>query len=190
MLFRSNHQWVDYIMKHHADWVKWINEKRRVIIKREQLVIVRGALRTTEWTVAAFQASGTVRSNFGPVRMETKFEGDVQYRSGPEPKSSAGSIFNDRKTYDQCVFLPMYKIKYRIVPFHLFPLRIEAAAEYDNLGDPEDDNANAPAPMIVTEGDEEDELNLGADNVSIVALSSSSRADESLSGSWSSRHCA
>ena len=132
---------------------------------------------------------------------EKKFEGCVQYRSGPKPRSSssphdaiqtipgptqssAGS--NDAGTYDQCVFLPMYRIKYRILPFHLFPRRIEAAAGYDNLGGPEDDNANAPAPMIVTERGEEDEADVGADNVSVIASFSSSRTDESLLGSWSS----
>lgn len=198
-----NNTFTTYMRKHHSDWVKQA-KMRGLDIKELGIILVRGTVQTTSWTVAAFQnnekgqsidISGTFLSAGQAgftLAGNSKSTSSVEYRSGPtapegrtpspapSPLSlsstanqlaaigdstlslahtrsrSVESHASTKNTqYNQCVFLPHYKIKFRLVPFHLFPRKIEAAAGPHHLPDPDQDDEMAPAvPVVVADDDD------------------------------------
>jgi hypothetical protein len=218
-----NSNFPDYMKRNHGEWLKWAKTKG-FKLKMEQVILVQGAWKTTQWTVAAFEAaSGGQTINLQGTFLSAgsvgfKLKGDVQrdgsmeYRSGPDEHnrapspSPAPSVERDPSTLqltpsgqsslhsthsrsrsadtsppqalknDQCVFLPHYKIKYRFVPFHLFPRKIEAGAGPHNLPGPDNDSETAPAvPVVVADTDDESgDEDAGAAYVSTSVYSSAS----------------
>jgi hypothetical protein len=228
-----NNPWTKYMKQHHTQWYKWAKTNRGWDLKPEDLILIRGTVLTTEWTVAAFQSTSSGHSvsfqgsfvsagNVGfELSHETQTEGHVEYRRGPDPASRSPSpspstphsgqdalslvpsgssslhlqhsrgeslsSVSSNKQYNQCVFLPYYKIKYRIFPFHLLPRKIEAGAGYDDLGGPHEDDDSGPAPMVVvTEGEGDEGSEHGADGVSVLAITSVILLTRLL-GPWSCR---
>lgn len=194
--------WETYMKKNHSSWLKWARSRGHSL-KDTQCILVYGTVKTTEWTVAAFQSSagghsvsieGTfvTAANVGfELSTDTKNKGCVEYRSGPESArhrspspgrspspladgtalqpvmsgssslqlthsrgKSTSTVDLGEKQREQCVFLPHYRIKYRVPGLNLLP-KIQAGAGYDELPDAEDDDANAPAPMVVVTEDED-----------------------------------
>lgn len=184
----SNNTFPTYMKKHFREWFRWVTSKGHQL-KVEQIVLVRGTVKTTEWTVAAFQSVGKGRSiniqgsfvSAGSVGFElskdTENDGSVEYRSGPDTArrspspsrslttvdsnflqpvplqpthSRSSSVTSSEKPFNQCVFLPFYKIKYRLF---LLP-SIKAAAGYDELPDADNDDADTRI-VVESEGQED-----------------------------------
>lgn len=197
-----------YMKKHHGEWMKWLTAKGYQL-KPEQIIMIRGTVNTTEWTVAAFQSQESghavnIQGTFvsaGSIGFElsrdTANDGSVEYRSGPEnvrrspsparslvPPDSAtaltpnhglyathsrgdsrSSLSRSEKKWNQCVFLPYYRIKYR-----LFVLRtIQAAAGYDELPDPENDDSYTRI-TVETEGQGNNDPDTPAEFVSTALM--------------------
>lgn len=191
----TNNKFPEYMKKHHRAWYDWLQNKGHAM-KQEQLILVRGAVKTSEWTVAAFQStsgghSANIQGTFvtaGSVGFElskdTKNDGSVEYRSGPEVTrrspspvrsvmtrdsaslmpvpaptltlthsrgDSASTIGASGNKYDQCVFVPHYRIKYVLGVWR----RIKAAAGDDELPDPDDE---ADETQITIETDDQGNL--------------------------------
>ena len=137
-----NSKFPEYMKKHHRAWYDWARKKGHVV-KPEQLILVRGVLTASEWTAAVFQStsgspSAGIQGTFVPTRSagfelsnDTRNDGSVEFRSVPSGGASSASS----REYDQCVFVPHYRIKYAPGVWQ----RITAAAGDWELPNAEDD---------------------------------------------------
>lgn len=150
------------MLQHHASWYDFATDPRKFGIRcnREDLVIVRGMMRTSAWAVGAFLGSTdsaqqvTVGAQVSPVAgakltlsSEHSEYCNCEQRSGPSRSSSRALIGHQdfqgmvsqnsgKPIKDQCVFLNFYKIKYR----KIFPTKIVANGDLSFHGweDPDD----------------------------------------------------
>lgn len=154
-----NKTFVDYIRAHHESWYNFAQSVMELDIAREDIVLVRGWVKTSEWAVAAFTERGqsheiSFHGQLGhlaqaglSLSMTESNMMSVETRSGPhrrpfaqlpEPRTSSTGknveVEPDNRR-DQCVFLSYYKIKYR----KFLPNKIAAAADPNSL--PESDEA-------------------------------------------------
>lgn len=151
-----NTTFVDYMRQHHMSWYQFA----RGIgfdCKAEDIVLVRGTVKAANWTVAAFQQharSGKVALNgeLLPVAgagftlsfgQSSACQQDCRSRPLPTNTSLLSSGLATPLSRDQCVFLPVYKIKYRHIRFFL-PPKIEAGAGPHELPR-SDDHDNGPS---------------------------------------------
>lgn len=155
--------------QHHESWCEFA-QREGLDIPREDIVLVRGWVKTSEWAVAAFIEKGQThevsfhgqlgqfaQAGFSVAISESSVA-SVETRSGPHRRpitppgqthSSTGKNV-DRgtdKPCDQCIFLSCYKIKYRT----FLPNKIKAAADSEDLQDNEDDNMpGSSSPEVVS----------------------------------------
>ncbi|THH02772.1 hypothetical protein EW026_g167 [Hermanssonia centrifuga] len=155
----NNNTWKKYIRVYHASWVRYARDVRDHDLQPEDIILVRGWIKTTKWTVAAFSASQTGRvvsakgriDPFASAGCELSFIGKTimpaRSRSGPRRSAvsctqlpecatsgTGGSSGLDK--FDQCVFLFYWKTKHR----RFIPMRIYAAGEDDESYEDEDED--------------------------------------------------
>ena len=108
-----NSNFPDYMRRNYGEWQKWAKAKG---LKRkiEEIILVQGAWRTTQWTVAAFQAAqkgqsinlqGTFTSarDVGfKLKENVQKDGSMKYRSGPgrggDRRRARSPSLRDRKS--------------------------------------------------------------------------------------------
>lgn len=79
----------EYMVRHHGSWYEYARNKRGLSIKYEDIILVRGFIKTSTWTIAAFLGSTsrshevTINGRLGPFASV-----DVGYSSCEESCSS------------------------------------------------------------------------------------------------------
>ncbi|OCH91404.1 hypothetical protein OBBRIDRAFT_887012 [Obba rivulosa] len=147
-----------YMRQHHEAWHKFAREEYGRNLEREELVLVRGWVKTTRWAVTIFDESdpsGTLNFNVGlptasdSLELSTSHDHPYVQRIGPKRVSqttAAGSTSQPSipavPKADQTVFLLYYKMKSRA-----------AAEPRDRPGSPNDPNLieieSVPAPIRI-----------------------------------------
>lgn len=175
-----------YMKTHYENWLRWAQSKD-YDVENMSLVLVRGTIKTSEWTVAGFQSiKGShlagIEAAFVPtatagfqLSKESSTDGSVDYRSGSSPKSfhsrralSSPSGISSQYNFnpispdvprDQCIFLQYYKLKYRTFPLQWLLTKMNAAAEYDRH--PSDEVEESDSMIFPTKGDKGEAMNKG-----------------------------
>lgn len=140
----KNDAFLEYITRHHHSWYE-LARSRKLSVNPEDIVLVSGWLKTSEWAMAAlvnegsshalsFSADGcsVAQARFG-VERSSDVEMSAFQRSGP------GDVTN--KIRDQCLFIRYYKAKYRAGPLKFLGMKIVAHAgphRLDRYHDTED----------------------------------------------------
>lgn len=136
---------VDYIRKHHSTWYHFA-KSIGFDCKPEDVIISRGYVKTPRWTVAAIQHESHSHKVFLQGQFAAVATAGVHFslardqpcrqesRTGPPLKDEELLSAEVPSVADQCVFLPIYKVKYRLS----FWRKIAAAAGYDDLPPGED----------------------------------------------------
>ncbi|PSS35524.1 hypothetical protein PHLCEN_2v1518 [Hermanssonia centrifuga] len=153
-----NKTWADYMRKHHPSWFQFAKDVLTLECKPEDIILVRGWTKTTEWTVSAFQAEGrasrvAINGSISPaasvgfdVAFSHRGSWFTDHRSGPRRDPAEFlSPYRTSLPRNQCVFLAHYKIKYR--KFSFLQPKIEAGAGPDQLPD-QDDDGDAQIEMV------------------------------------------
>ena len=113
----------NYVLSYHASWYNFAVSQQREL-DAEDIVLVSGCMKTSEWALAAVTGRGQSRTiSFGPqgsdpsaqfgFEQSTDAVVSVTQRSGPkisDPKAGRGGV---SKTPDQCLFMKYYRVKYR-----------------------------------------------------------------------------
>jgi hypothetical protein len=153
----------DYMHKHHQSWYLFALSKG-LEIPPEDIILVRGFVKTSQWTVAAFVEAAAAQeicfqAQTGPaaLSMSISLSNDTttspEYRTGiTKSKRAAENGGSAQETdivtmdepliKDQCVFISRYKIRYRKFPWK----KIEAAGMNsgdDKRDEPEEDILNS-----------------------------------------------
>ncbi|GBE78897.1 predicted protein [Sparassis crispa] len=158
----------NYMMSNFQSWYEFATEVCEVDVERDDIIFVRGWVKTSEWAVAAFVHEGraaqlTFSGNFGltanvnfSLSMTKEVSAFPERNTGPRrrlpsspnpnllpatPQQSSSTV--NLAPLDQCVFLHYYKMKTR---FFLPPKAINAAAGPYDLspsGGDEDDHSHS-----------------------------------------------
>ncbi|EKM58644.1 uncharacterized protein PHACADRAFT_89112 [Phanerochaete carnosa HHB-10118-sp] len=138
---QANPRTREYVRLHHSSWHRFAIDQGREI-SPEDIVLVIGWLKTSEWAVAAvanrgkshsisFGTEGSIASaEFGIERSEEAVA-SVSQRSGPKRQNLDTPAGHRR---NQCLFVRYCKAKYR----RFLPMKIVAGAEPRDMGDSED----------------------------------------------------
>ncbi len=112
---------------HHDSWYDFVRQ-RSLDIQPEQIILVRGWVKTSEWAVASFTDSEknhevNFEADAGPfakasfsVSYSSAVSMSVEHRTGPVKHVKEPQGFADADPdlpQDQCVFLSYYEIKSR-----------------------------------------------------------------------------
>ncbi|KAI0922265.1 hypothetical protein AcW2_007006 [Taiwanofungus camphoratus] len=161
----------NYMRSNYHSWWVFATEHLDLDLQKEDIIFVRGWVKTSEWAVAAFVREGraaqlTFNGEFGlpaSAAFSLSYSRDGQsipeYNTGPRqrragrhrgmitgtPETSTESIFTDGPRFDQCVFLHYYKLKVR---FGLWPTVVKAAGGPRDLPSAGDDDANSPGMLV------------------------------------------
>ncbi|KAI0092298.1 hypothetical protein BDY19DRAFT_591513 [Irpex rosettiformis] len=119
----------EYMLRYHESWCEYARDKRGLSLKNEDIILVRGFVKTSRWTVAAFLGSRsstqqvTISGELGSVvNIGINYSSHEDARCSPvAPRSGPAHPMPK----DQCLFLNYYKIKRR----RFFPNEIVAAAD-------------------------------------------------------------
>ncbi|KAJ3519549.1 hypothetical protein NM688_g9286 [Phlebia brevispora] len=139
----TNSVFRQYIRQHHDSWVQHA-KNLGFEPKPEDIVLVSGTMKTSNWTVASFKqihrsAGANLSGSLQPagsvgfslqLSHQTPYLSD--YRSGPS------LLPGETLSEDQCVFVRIYMIRYR--PLFLPPKIIEAGAGPHELPRHDDDD--------------------------------------------------
>lgn len=142
-----------YVVRNHAKWYRFAVDVVQLDIREEDVIFIRGSLKTAEWAVAA--AVGGAREgelvfggDFGPsmkagfsVGVTQRMSMSIECRTGPLLTKDASQSSIDEPPFDQCVFLLYYKLKRR--PF-LTPKVIRGAAGPRDSPNTKDPDTNSP----------------------------------------------
>ncbi|CAL1702007.1 unnamed protein product [Somion occarium] len=158
----SNLRHHDYIRQYHDSWFELATREGIHIRKKEDIILVRGWVKTAEWAVASFSQKGraheaSLSAQFAPVAggglgysYIHATQDSVQYRIGPDQEHRLALPYipgsTPSKRRDQCVFLSYYKVKYR----YILPRKILAEAEPGSSSDPDEDDPGASFADIET----------------------------------------
>ncbi|CAL1715486.1 unnamed protein product [Somion occarium] len=124
----ANAQFVEYMLRHHQSWCDFARNQG-FLLDKEDIILVRGWVKTTSWTVAAFTNQGdSLELTFGSkanlyahvsvsTAVSTHHSHSVEYRDGPNRMTKTMDEEPSPQRKDQCVFLRYYKIKYRTPAF-------------------------------------------------------------------------
>ncbi|KAI0753572.1 hypothetical protein BC629DRAFT_1297029 [Irpex lacteus] len=150
----------EYMLRHHANWYAFATDHQKFGIRcaKEDLVLVRGTMKTTSWTVGAFlgttdsahkisigaQASAAASAK---VSLSSGYRElhNCEQRSGPyslsqNPKDnrrySDGRV--DATSRNQCIFLNIFKLKHR----KLLPHKVVANGDLTSSDNPKDDSSD------------------------------------------------
>lgn len=158
----SSPHFINYMRKNYQNWCKFARDTRGLALEPEQLVLVRGWVKTTEWAVAAFlhggseqelsfqaEAGSFAKAKFS-VAVSQNHSSSVLHRSGPRRAATCDEGEVSPPPQDQCVFLSYFKLKRS--PLFKLRMKIVAAAE------PKDDRQHTPP----ADGEPHDELGEGS----------------------------
>jgi len=173
-VLRPNRAFVDYMYRNHDSWYEFAKQKGHAIAP-EEIIMVRGWVKVSRWTVAAFVNEtkghesqlevqmGSVGSLSMSAAISSATSMSVEHRSGPPATASVVDHENSREgeylvaansvpteQRNQCVFLSRYKIRYR--RFWLKKISAEAEALDDSKDPP--DNGHYGASMRIEVDDE------------------------------------
>ncbi|OCH86826.1 WD40 repeat-like protein [Obba rivulosa] len=162
----------NYMRQNYEAWYEFAREKYGRDLQRDDIVFMRGWVKTTQWAVAAFAeggVSGSLMFNLGlpmasaslNVSGSHNVSASHLYRIGPERESQA-TVGADHliaagpssqppiaamPKADQCIFMMYYKIKPRRFS-RWRGVDIRAAAEPRDLPGPPDDGSSPPGAAI------------------------------------------
>ncbi|EIW55099.1 uncharacterized protein TRAVEDRAFT_74059 [Trametes versicolor FP-101664 SS1] len=147
----------EYIKINHQSWYRFARDVFMLDIKEEDLIFVRGWVKTGQWAVAAathhakggeFSFSGNFSSAVSAVfsvRTDRETCMSIESRAGPAGSSSAAE---GTPAFDQCVFLHYYKLKRN----KFLPIKsIRAEAGPHSLKWPHEAQPNAGAPVVAAQ---------------------------------------
>lgn len=165
---RQELRFIRYMRQHHSSWYLYAREVLGIACKPEDIILVRGFIKTSSWTVAAFLGGGsqsreiTLHGQLGPTinvecgyaSHENSTSSPMHQRSGPayrmilrtEPKVPLERLVLSSATEteptpkDQCVFLNYFKVLYRAK----FLKSIVAAADPPDLDRDGTEDENLP----------------------------------------------
>ena len=151
----------DYVKKNHSSWIK-LAKAYGIACKSEDIVISRGWVKATNWTVTSFKSSyrtaaAGVQANaaaFAGVGVRIALASGIpclqESKHGPErdPFSTP-----DPPPCDQCIFLPVYKVRYRRLP--LLPPKIQAGAGPHQLPPGDHDDAGGAAMQVIADPEDQ-----------------------------------
>jgi hypothetical protein len=152
-------QFRNYMRDNHDAWVEFVTQHLGVTCRPEDIVLVKGTIKTSCWTVGAFLGcesrdhAVTLNGQLGPlVDVDFTYHGSQNFtaspvisRSGPKSRIVSsrktlarllGSIphaFNNHRSpvKNQCIFVEYYKMKRRL----FLPRKLEAAASGSSTDD-------------------------------------------------------
>lgn len=126
----------NYMRRNYASWHTFATETLDVDITKEEIIFVRGHVKTKEWAVAAFVHEGrsaqlTVNADAGSVASaafsfshSTDVTVPPERNQGPKNKKHGhrrshggarrSATQHDEDKADQCIFLHYYKLKVRL----------------------------------------------------------------------------
>ncbi|KAI0343808.1 hypothetical protein BDW22DRAFT_1304140, partial [Trametopsis cervina] len=130
---------IDYMLQYHDSWYEFALRKG-LQIPREEIIMVRGHVKTSQWAVAAFVDASrnqeiVFQAQAGPlatlslaVARSDEHSMSVDHRSGQTRRNSGDAIMSDSEdvdmtaqsqlpSQDQCVFVSRYKIRHRKYPW-------------------------------------------------------------------------
>lgn len=122
-ILRPNKTFPEYMHTYHDSWCEFARERGHDVAP-EDLVMVRGTVKSSEWTVAAFmdetrhqslelEAQGGMIGSAGvALSISASSSMSVEHRSGRSHPSTI-STFDSPPSRDQCLFLCRYKMLYR-----------------------------------------------------------------------------
>lgn len=128
----QNTAFPEYIRQHHSSWCD-LAQAIGLALRPEDIILVRGWLKTSEWAIAAVLSEGHAHTfsigvdtglSLAQAHLDigTSTEVDVPaiHRSGP--------IDATERRRNQCLFLRYYKVKYRPGPLRFLGMKIVAGA--------------------------------------------------------------
>ncbi|OCH86840.1 WD40 repeat-like protein [Obba rivulosa] len=166
----------NYMRQNYESWNEWAQEKLPEGIEHDDIIFVRGWMKTTQWAVAAFADGGraaslsfntnlplpanpsltmSVSSNvsfskqhrIGPSRLVQRVTQNRPLLTAPDSQPHIPVEFEPKA--NQCVFLQYYKIKSR--RWWIWrSMEIKAAAEPRDLSRPPDEGSFPPVPAGYT----------------------------------------
>jgi hypothetical protein len=150
-------QFESYMRDNHDGWAEFVTKRLGIKCRPEDIVLVRGTIKTSCWTVGAFLGCKTrnhgvtLDGKLGPLvdvgftyhGSQSSTTAPVTLRSGPKSRivssrttpirllGSTLDAFDDHRSpvKDQCIFVNYYKMKKRL----LLPRRLEAAASSSSI---------------------------------------------------------
>lgn len=135
-LVPRNDIFFDYVRRHHKSWYE-LARSLGLALKPEDIILVSGWLKTTEWAVAAILTEGkahafsmSVDPGSSIVQARLDIEHSTNRKLSTSHRKGPNKVTERRR--DQCLFLRYYKAKYRLTLFKFLGMKIVAAA------DPED----------------------------------------------------
>ncbi|KAJ3552475.1 hypothetical protein NM688_g4134 [Phlebia brevispora] len=154
----TNTKFPKYMEQHHTSWVQYAR-KIGFGCKPEDIVLVRGTMKTSNWTVAAFQQDSrsgraSLNGSFTPVGLPVASAGfnlalgqqTACHRDSRSRPLLAGTILSGEPlSKDQCIFLRIYKAKSRFLRVWKPPKVMEAGAGPHQLPRHDGDDDNGPA---------------------------------------------
>ncbi len=186
--FGPNAPFERYMLQHHASWHAFATDDRKLGIRcaKEDLVLVRGTMKTSSWTVGAFlgkidrtqevtvgaQVSAAAAAKFSLSSEYSEYH-NCEQRSGPYDLLHGGDEHSDnsaegrvaKRTKDQCIFLNIYKLKHR----KLLPTKIVANGERSTPDDRDDGSVGSPCTSV-SSADYSVEMDTGNFPVSAVTV--------------------
>ncbi|KAI0089368.1 hypothetical protein BDY19DRAFT_140693 [Irpex rosettiformis] len=165
-VLRPNKAFPEYMHTYHDSWCDFAREKGHDV-SPEDIVMVRGTVKASEWTVAAFmdetrhqslelEAQGGLIGSAGiSLSLSVASSMSVEHRSGrSQPRISSDeedSAANFRPMRNQCMFLCRYKMRYRKWPWQIKKIKAEGYRDDEPSSDSDSEEDTS------AESDSEDE---------------------------------
>lgn len=164
-VLRPNKTFPEYMHTYHDSWCDFAADRGHDVLP-EDIIMVRGTVKASEWTVAAFtdetrhqslqlEAQGGLGSAGISVSLSDASSSTVEHRSGrskpPPITDQMGTAMDSQMPMNQCVFLSRYKMRYRKWPWK--NRKIRASGQRDDEPSSDSDSEDDTS----TEGDSEDE---------------------------------
>lgn len=153
---------IDYILKQHDAWFDYVQNELKLVISQEELVFVRGHVKTgPDWMAAVFSHSSTMlnaevnasAATFAEVRGAFSKQHEIKNM----PIRKRGTAYDasppaTQSSQDQCILIQRYVVKRRL--FGLLGRKLKAAAGPHQLPDQPDEGDEL---AVTIDGMDEDE---------------------------------
>ncbi|KAI0337068.1 hypothetical protein BDW22DRAFT_1364574 [Trametopsis cervina] len=154
-VLRPNKTFSEYMNRHHDSWVEFSKERGHDVAP-EDIIMVRGWVKASKWTVAAFMdetkyqslqleaQAGSIASAGVNLSLSSSSSMSVDHRTGPSRASAPYSVgvAEDAELHkNQCVFLSRYKMRYRKFPWR--KIRAEGYKNDESAADDESDDGSS-----------------------------------------------
>ena len=156
----------DYILENHEHWHNYARNTLKLRIEREDLVFIRGFVKTApDWLAASFSSSGsTIKVNLNAAianivgatlvgsTSQTHRSSPI-VRFGTSLSQPSPSQPDKQSTIDQCIAIQRYVVKKR----RWTPSKLEASADPNRFPDSDENDSETGLSMDGAAGDETDE---------------------------------